>query len=150
MISFTAGSDFGVMPVTVVFLPGDQSQAVEIPLVCDTDVEGTETFSMSLSVNVTNSRLRIGTQRTAIGNIEDSTGKCFVTACSSYPIPCFCAVTVSFDNPSYNVNEASRSVQLTIVFSQQTLQRFSVIVSTMDGTATGNCGNHISWVAFIG
>lgn len=55
----------------------------------------------------------------------------------------FCAVTVSFDNPSYNVNEAQRSVQLRIVFSQQTLQRFTVMASTMDGTATGNCRNHI-------
>lgn len=69
------------MPVTVVFLPGDQSQVAEIPLVCDTIVEGTETFSMSLSVNVTNSRLQFGTQRTATGNIEDSTGNYLVMSC---------------------------------------------------------------------
>ena len=146
---FTAGSDFDAMPVTAVFLPGDQSQVVQIPLVCDADVEGTETFSMSLSVNVTNSRLRFGTQRTAIGNIEDSTGKCSVTAFMQLIyVSCF-AVTVSFDNPSYNVNEASRSVQLTVVFSQPTFQRFGIIVSTMDGTATGNYGNHVLGIVFI-
>ena len=70
-----AGDDFDAMPVTVVFSPGDQSQVVNIPLVCDTLVEGEETFSMSLSTNVTNSRLQLGTQRTAIGNIDDSTSK---------------------------------------------------------------------------
>lgn len=61
------------------------------------------------------------------------------TKCASH----FSAVTVSFDNPSYNVNEASRSVQLTVVFSQPTLQRFSITASTMDGTATGSCVNYV-------
>ena len=127
----------------MVFLPGDQSQVAEIPLVCDTIVEGTETFSMSLSVNVTNSRLRFGTQRTATGNIEDSTGECLVTSCCVVCYAALSAVTVSFDNPSYNINEGTRSVPLIIVFSQQTLQRFSVIASTVDGTATGNYGDCI-------
>ena len=76
---FPAGSDFNAEPVTAVFSPGDTSQTVQIPLVCDTEVEGTETFTMSLSMNVTNPRLQLGTQRTATGNIEDSTGKCFYT-----------------------------------------------------------------------
>lgn len=82
-VSFIAGRDFDATPLTVVFSPGDQSKDVQIPIVCDTDVEGTETFSMSLSINATNSRLRLGTQRTATGNIEDSTSKCsnmYITA----------------------------------------------------------------------
>ena len=62
------------MAITVVFSPGDRSQVVQIPLVCDTVPEGTESFSMSLSTNATSSRLQIGTPRTAIGIIEDSTG----------------------------------------------------------------------------
>lgn len=66
------------MPLTIVFSPGDRSQVVQIPLVCDEIVESTETFSMSLSVNVTNPRLQVGAQRTATGNIEDSTGKRFI------------------------------------------------------------------------
>lgn len=78
---FIAESDFGSTAITTVFLPGDQSQVVRISLVCDTDVEGTETFTMSLSTNVTNSRLRIGTPSAAIGIIEDSTSKCYITAC---------------------------------------------------------------------
>lgn len=74
-----AGRDFVATAITTEFSPGDQSQVVQIPLVCDTDVEGTETFSLSLSINVTNPRLQIGTPSTAIGIIEDSTGKCFMT-----------------------------------------------------------------------
>lgn len=74
------------MPISVVFSPGDQSQVVQVPLTCDTEVEGTETFTMTLSsINVTNSRLRFGTRRTAIGIIEDSTSMCFnIILCSVY------------------------------------------------------------------
>ena len=81
---FIAGSDFDATAVTVVFSPGDRSQVVQIPLVCDTIAEGTETFSMSLSTNATSSRLQIGTPSSAIGIIEDSTGKCFTVAYSGY------------------------------------------------------------------
>jgi len=46
-------------------------------------------------------------------------------------------VTVSFDSSDYNVNEATGSVQLTIVLNQLSSQRFNVRILTMDGTATG-------------
>ena len=129
------------MPITVVFSPGDQNREVRIPLVCDTNVEAAETFLMSLSTNVTNSRLRLGTQRTAIGNIEDSTGNNLIYI--DRTLISFCIVTVSFSDSNYIVNEGRGQIQLEIEFSQETSQDFTIIASTMDGTATGNLGNHI-------
>ena len=129
------------MPITVVFSLGDQSREVRIPLVCDTNVEDAETFLMSLSTNVTNSRLGLGTQRTAIGNIEDSTGNNLIYIDKT--LISFCIVTVSFSDSNYIVNEGRGQIQLEIEFSQETSQDFTIIASTMDGTATGNLGNHI-------
>lgn len=60
--------------MAITFSAGDRRRTVDIPLICDTVVEGTETFSMTLSLNVANPRVQIGTQGTATGIIEDSTG----------------------------------------------------------------------------
>lgn len=71
-ISVGGGVDFDSSSVVATFLPNEDSTTVMIPIVCDTDVEGNEQFNLSLSANPP---VIVGAQSTAIGIIEDSTGK---------------------------------------------------------------------------
>lgn len=64
--------DFDSSAVVATFQPNEDSTTVTIPIVCDTNVEGSEQFNLSLS---TSPPVVLGAQSTAIGIIEDSTGK---------------------------------------------------------------------------
>lgn len=64
--------DFDSSAVVATFLPNEASTTVMIPIVCDTEVEVSEQFNMSLGVSAP---VTLGAQSTAIGIIEDSTGK---------------------------------------------------------------------------
>ena len=54
------------------FQPNQDSTTVRIPIVCDTEVEGNERFNLTLN---TSPPVMLGARNTAIGIIEDSTGK---------------------------------------------------------------------------
>ena len=66
------GIDFDSSAVTATFQPNQVSTTVRIPIVCDTEVEGNEQFNLTLNADPP---VVIGAQSSAIGTIEDSTGK---------------------------------------------------------------------------
>lgn len=74
MINFTIGGgvDFDSRSVVATLQPNVASTTVRIPIVCDTEVENNEQFNLTLSVSPP---AILGAQSSAVGIIQDSTGK---------------------------------------------------------------------------
>lgn len=63
--------DFDSSAIVATFQPNEVSTTVNIPIVCDTVVEGNERFNLTMSVNPP---VILGAQSSAVGIIGDSTG----------------------------------------------------------------------------
>ena len=68
--SATAGSDYTAASGMLMFAPGETRKTVTVALSDDTDVEGTETFTVTLS-EPTNARIRFSAT-TAVGTVRDN------------------------------------------------------------------------------
>lgn len=84
--------DFNSSAIVAMFAPNEASTTVTIPIVCDTEVEGNEQFNLSLTASPP---VMLGAQSTAVGIIEDSTGKpllnviCFIICICILNSGCF-------------------------------------------------------------
>lgn len=72
LFTLGGGIDFNSSAVVATFQPNQASTTVMIPIVCDTVVEGNEQFNLTLSASPP---VTVGARSTAIGVIEDSTGR---------------------------------------------------------------------------
>ena len=69
-----SGVDFDSNPINITFAAGEVNKSVNISVMCDNIVEGTEKFNITLTLTSNNPQVRIGRNST-IGIIIDSTGK---------------------------------------------------------------------------
>ena len=68
------GMDFNSNPINVTFIPGEVIKSVNISVMCDKIVEGTESFYTSLTLTSISHQVRTGRDRAAV-KIEDTTSK---------------------------------------------------------------------------
>ncbi|MCC3528736.1 MAG: hypothetical protein JGK21_10440 [Microcoleus sp. PH2017_22_RUC_O_B] len=115
--SATAPADYNNSPILVNFGAGDSApKTINIPIVNDTLVEGTETVNLSL-VNPTGGAT-IGTQGTASLNIVDNDS------------------SLQFSGSSFSVNEDGTPITtVTVTRTGSTAGAVSATVSLADGTA---------------
>ena len=95
---------------------------MSIPITDDNVLEGTESFTGSLSIPQASADLGVsaGSADTATVNILDDDTS-----------------TVQFNPTQYSVNEGDGEVELTLVASAAASFDYTVQVDTADGTATG-------------
>lgn len=74
--SATAGSDYSAESGTLTFAPTDTSHTANVPTVDDSVVEGTETFSMALSLPTAGATLGTPSSATATINDNDVSSPC--------------------------------------------------------------------------
>lgn len=118
----TAGSDYGSVVKTVTFLDSDTIKMVDIPLVEESAVEGSETVNLTLS-NPTG-EARLGAQRKALLVIDDND-----------TIP---AGVIQFSATAFSTSEESGTVAIPIERIGDTSGMVSVQVTTSDDTATAS------------
>jgi len=116
--SAEAGSDYAATTMTLTFLNGSttpQNMSVTIGIVNDTTVEGSESFSVTLT---TTDSVMLGPASATV-NIQDDD-----------------AVTIGFNDTTYNVTEGG-NVSVSVSVQSGTLARDVVVtLQTMNGTAT--------------
>ena len=66
--------DYTSTPINATFTAGDNSTAINIPVITDDIVEGTEMFNLKVIVPSSENDTILGKQNTAIVYIYDSTG----------------------------------------------------------------------------
>ncbi|TAE70508.1 MAG: hypothetical protein EAZ86_07145 [Oscillatoriales cyanobacterium] len=118
----TAPGDYGNTPILVNFAAGDStSKVVNIPIVNDTLVEGTENIRLTLGSPTGNAT--IGTQSTATFNIIDN---------DTAP-----ANTLQFSAPTFSVNEdGTTSAAVTVTRTGSNTAAVSATVNLANGSAT--------------
>ena len=71
-----SGVDFDSNPITIIFGVGEVRKTVNIPVSCDEEVEGEESFDIKLSLPSNNPQVTLRKNRqTSIGRITDSAGQ---------------------------------------------------------------------------
>ena len=104
------------------FPAGSTTATVDIPIVNDNVVEGTEDFTATISTaNTGFPSISAGDDDTATISIVDNDD-----------------LEVNFNPTQYSVNEGDGSVTLTLVANATASFDYTVEVLTQDGTATGN------------
>ena len=68
----TAGSDYTATATTVVFGPNEVSKTVPVPIVDDTDAEGVETITLTLTNPGPNATTKLGPRSTAVLRVVDN------------------------------------------------------------------------------
>ena len=66
--------DYTSTPITATFPPGANSITVSIPVMSDDVVEGTEEFSLNITIPSSQQNFTLGRRAIAVGQIIDSTG----------------------------------------------------------------------------
>lgn len=126
--SAAAGSDYTTTNGTLTFQPGGPTtQYINVPIINDTSVEGTETFT----VNLTNASGAIIADGTGIVTIQDNDVAPVTISISD--------ATVSEGDPSKgkkNTGTQTRNMTFTVTLSAPATQTVSVSYNTVDGTAT--------------
>ena len=112
----TAGSDYTGTSGTLTFNPGVTSQAISVPILNDTAVEGNEAFTVTLSVPV-NATLGAITTHTYTIIDDDFFG------------------TLQFSSAAYSVNENGGSVTITVTRAGGSSGAVGVSYATANGTA---------------
>ena len=69
-----SGVDFNSNPFNITIAPGATEGRANISVTCDDEVEGLETFDMSLTLTSSGNGVTLG-RDTSVGQIIDSTGK---------------------------------------------------------------------------
>ena len=110
----TAGADYSLTSGTLTFNPGITQQTINVPILADTDQEGTETFTVNLS--------------NATGGASISDGQASVTITDDDGAP-----TISISNLSINESSGANSVAVTL--SIPSTQTITVDYNLVNGTA---------------
>ena len=110
----TAGADYSLTSGTLTFNPGITQQTINVPILADTDQEGTETFTVNLS--------------NATGGASISDGQASVTITDDDGAP-----TISISNLS--INESSGANSAAVTLSIPSTQTITVDYNLVNGTA---------------
>ena len=110
----TAGADYLLTSGTLTFNPGITQQTINVPILADTDQEGTETFTVNLS--------------NATGGASISDGQASVTITDDDGAP-----TISISNLS--INESSGANSAAVTLSIPSTQTITVDYNLVNGTA---------------
>jgi len=119
--SATAGSDYAASAATLSFADGETSKSFSVPVLDDSNYEGNETFTVSLS-NVTG------------GASIGSRGTATVTITEDDPAPA--AGTLKFSGADYSVAEDGGSALITVVRTGGSFGTVGINYQTSNGTAT--------------
>ena len=127
--------DFDSNPINVTFIPGEVIKSVNISVMCDKIVEGTESFYISLTLTSISHQVRTGRDRAAV-KIEDTTSKLWSSNeyRGWYDWINYTAI-VNFKQSSYEVMEDKGEEMIMIELSQPSSEPFEVMVTIMDVTA---------------
>ena len=115
--------DYNSESVVATFFEGESSASVKVPIIDDDLFEGDEDFQASLSVSGSPPGLTVsvGERSMATVTIEDNEE----------------VVYVNFAPVEYYINEGAGEVYIFLVASAPLLQGYTVEVTTLNGTATG-------------
>ncbi|HEX6641546.1 MAG TPA: Calx-beta domain-containing protein, partial [Thermoanaerobaculia bacterium] len=114
-----AGNDYTTTSGTLTFAPGDLSETINIPIVDDAAVEGSEQFTATLSNPSADATIGAGNPATVtITDFEEG--------------------QIVFASPTYSVNETGSTVTLTVNRINGSNGAASVMYSTSPGTASFN------------
>jgi hypothetical protein len=123
--SATAGQDYTPTSGDLTFAPGETTQTIQVPIIDDTVVEGTEDFFVTLSNPV---GANLGAPSQAIVYITDNDT-------SPTPTPSASPAIVDFDEAEYDVNEGDGNAIVTVSRSGNTSTTVTVNYATSDDTA---------------
>ena len=130
-----AGQDYTGGSYPAIFLAGETTASVSIPITDDTTAESTEDFSGVLNIPPTAASQGVtkGAADTATIDITDDD-----------------TVEVVFNPTQYSINEGDGVVILTLKADKAASCNYTVQVLTQDGTATGNEDCYIDFYTFPG
>jgi hypothetical protein len=114
--SAAAGADYAAVSGTLTFAPGAHNAVIQVPVTADPLHEGTESFTVSLSVP---------------GNAAIADGQATVTIQDDDPIP-----TLTILGAEVTEANAGATVDFTYQLSNPTIDTVSFAWATADGTAT--------------
>jgi hypothetical protein len=115
-------ADYTNVSDTITFVPGETVKTFHVPIVNDSDVEGSETVGLSLTNITAQSQLGLASATLTIVDDEFSPGR------------------IQFSAPSYTVNEYETNAVITVVRTNGSAGVVTVNYTTINGTATAGLG----------
>jgi uncharacterized repeat protein (TIGR01451 family)/uncharacterized delta-60 repeat protein len=113
----TAGIKYTATSGSLIFTNGETSKTITIPILEETQVEGDETFTVSLATNAISGGQLLSPTNATVTIIDDDSG-------------------FKFSSPTYSVNEAGVAATITVLRIGVLTNTVSVDFATSDGTAT--------------
>lgn len=122
-----------------VFLAGQTSTTVQIPIKMDNEAEDDEQFDLAIEIpSELDMLVRLGPRNTAIGTIKDSSGIVVIILINA--TLCICVtVFVEFESSFYQITENESPVQPMLVVSRPLTVNVTVQIDTQNLSALGMC-----------
>lgn len=130
-------NDFNISEIVAVFDPGETESVIFISITKDLLLEQDELFDVVLT-DVNTTGVKVGIPRSASVLIMNSNSKFYAVWQYSSKITLYIALTVTFNQREYSVNESDEQVTIALDLSRPPGQNVTIGIRGIPNTAQGN------------